>query len=325
MISIVIPVYNSAEHLEKCLVSVAAQVYMSWECILVDDGSTDDSGAICYAWAAKDERFTVFHQHNQGVSAARNRGIEVARGEWLCFIDSDDWVDSIFLETLYSHTTETDLVISGQIREFHDGKTIVYQPDKTGTFPLNAQQTDTFVELNRRLLLYAPHEKLFRTDIIKEKRLSFPIGCQYGEDLVFNFQYLAHISKITMVNTALYHYTIGTETLSNKLRPNQFDEDYAQWHIIKDFYKCHGFWNNNAKTYLYKRLWGIVYDGIFLYPKLFDKGYHYIKHILAIPEVSELKTYSHVFNCAKWIKWGILNRCSWMFYSFFKVNSCGNG
>ena len=95
MISIIIPVYNVKLYLDNCIQSVIQQSYTDFECILVDDGSTDGSSEICDQWAEKDNRIIIVHQPNGGVSSARNKGLEQAKGEYICFIDSDDWVDAV--------------------------------------------------------------------------------------------------------------------------------------------------------------------------------------------------------------------------------------
>ena len=101
LISVVIPVYNVEKYLEKCLDSVVEQTYRNLEIILVDDGSTDNSGAICDRYAQKDSRVVVIHQKNGGLSKARNVGIDTATGKYISFIDSDDYVGSCYIETLY--------------------------------------------------------------------------------------------------------------------------------------------------------------------------------------------------------------------------------
>ena len=99
-VSIIIPVYNSENTLRRCLNSVLAQTFTDFECLLVDDGSTDDSGRICDEYAEKDKRFRVFHKENGGVSSARNVGLDNASGEWITFVDSDDWIEGSFLDSL---------------------------------------------------------------------------------------------------------------------------------------------------------------------------------------------------------------------------------
>ena len=110
--SIIIPVYNVEPYLRECLDSVLAQTFTDWEAICIDDGSTDGSGAILDEYAAKDKRFRVFHQPNAGLSAARNKALENVRGEYFCFLDSDDIVDSKWLECFYKGftTTKADMV-----------------------------------------------------------------------------------------------------------------------------------------------------------------------------------------------------------------------
>ena len=98
IVSIVVPIYNTAQFLRACLDSIISQSYEDFECILVDDGSVDESLEICKEYAHRDPRFVVIHQDNLGVSSARNKGIKIARGEYLAFIDSDDWVDPDYLK-----------------------------------------------------------------------------------------------------------------------------------------------------------------------------------------------------------------------------------
>lgn len=101
MISIIVPVYNSSKVLEKCIDSILAQTYKSFELILIDDGSSDESGKICDKYADIDDRLRVYHRTNYGVSASRNFGIEKAKGEWIAFIDSDDYIDTTYLESFF--------------------------------------------------------------------------------------------------------------------------------------------------------------------------------------------------------------------------------
>lgn len=100
-ISIIVPVYKVEKYLHRCLDSIVAQNFTDWECILVDDGSPDGSGKICDEYAEKDGRFKVFHQENQRVSAARNKGLDNAKGEWIGFVDSDDWVSKDYFQIDY--------------------------------------------------------------------------------------------------------------------------------------------------------------------------------------------------------------------------------
>lgn len=115
MISIIVPIYNSAKYLAQCIDSIICQSYTDWELILVDDGSKDQSGRICDEYAKQDHRITVIHQPNKGVSSARNVGIAIAKGEYLCFVDADDWLEPSFLIEFQFDRIGADFYIGGYI------------------------------------------------------------------------------------------------------------------------------------------------------------------------------------------------------------------
>ena len=123
MISIIIPVYNVSQYLNECIQSVVNQSYNDFECILIDDGSSDGSEIICDQWEQKDSRIKVIHQPNQGGATARNRGITEALGEYIAFIDSDDWIDSDYLYQLVQPIEKynVDLVVCGLQQHYSDG------------------------------------------------------------------------------------------------------------------------------------------------------------------------------------------------------------
>lgn len=305
MISVVIPVYNVARYLDECVISVVEQTYQEWECILVDDGSIDGSGNICDEWGKKDERIRVIHQNNGGVSRARNKGIKEAKGEYVVFVDSDDWLGKEHLSKLIE-ASAADLVVSGVTQLGTNGICTEYKPSCNKTFNLSADFVDDFVALNRNFLLYAPYVKLYKRSLLEYHNICFPVECHYGEDLQFNLNYLQYVKTLTQVEDSSYYYRRGSDTLSTKTRPNQFEQDYEQWRLLKLFYVNRGLWLHPSKELLYKRLWGIVYDGIF-------SSATANKEILSIPEIEDLKEYQNVFHCSKWIKWCILHRISFVF------------
>lgn len=324
MVSIIVPVYNVELYLNECIQSIVTQSYKDWECILIDDGSTDRSRDICDQWAKKDHRIQVTHQSNQGVSIARNTGILHAKGEFIAFVDSDDWIEQDYLNALTKHISpkSADLCVSGIMQDFKDGTNHTYTPIHQISFCLNSDNIHHFIDLNRKYLLYGPTANLYRKSIIQEHNIRFRTDLSYGEDLLFNYDYLEHVNNITCIDIAYYHYRIiGNNTLSSKLRQDQFDTDYAQWKVLQSFYQRKNLWTKEAKELLYLRLWGIIYDGLFLFPKLKKANYQYIQQILSIPEIQELKPYKDVFSCRAWIKQAILNRLSLLFYSFFKIKS----
>ena len=322
MISVIIPVYNSAVYLHQCIASIIDQSFSDWECIIVDDGSTDNSGVLCDEWAEKDPRIIAIHQDNGGVSVARNAGIITARGEYIAFVDSDDLVDKDYLRILNDTMLETkaDLAVCGIVIDYADGKTGSCAPSERDVFELSTNNTDKFVYLNEQSLLYAPFVKLYKSTIIKNNDVFFDPRYSYGEDLLFNFNYLNYVRNIATVPNKLYHYRVSTDnSLSTKFRPDKFDVDYEQWTFLKNFYISKGMWNEVSKNLLFKRLWGIVYDGIFLYPKLSTKSIAYLKRILSIQEIDELDDYQELFSSSAWIKRAITMRCPFVFACFFNI------
>jgi glycosyltransferase involved in cell wall biosynthesis len=316
MISIIIPVYNSEKYLGECLSSVASQTYQKWECILIDDGSTDDSLSICETWRKRDDRFIIISQINQGVSAARNVGLKVASKKYVVFIDSDDRVSFDYLESLIT-MENSDLVVSG-INGFSDETKIKYMyiPDHTMRWRLENTYTKEFVDLNKKYLLFGVHTKLYQMEIINNNSIRFPENCSYGEDLVFNYKYLECTRTILCVAQAKYFYRLLQGSLSRKYRYDQFETDYCHWKMICSFFKRKGFEDSYAKEFIYEQLWGIVYDSLFGRESPLDNKWSKIQTILSIPEIVILKQYQRVFPCATWIKKAICFRLTIVFYIY---------
>lgn len=127
-ISVIVPIYKAEKTLSKCISSILEQSLPDFELLLIDDGSSDASSSICEDWADRDERIRVFHQQNAGVSAARNKGLVEATGEYVCFVDSDDWVKTDYLKDLYeallSDDSKSGLIVHGFVECFPDGRVI---------------------------------------------------------------------------------------------------------------------------------------------------------------------------------------------------------
>lgn len=309
--------------MNTCIESVVNQSYTDWECILVDDGSIDDCGSICDEWCDKDSRIKVVHQKNRGVSAARNHGLQIVKGEFVAFIDSDDWVEEDYLSSLYDGITKdgADLAICGMVLDYTNGAYEVYSPPVDEIFELSSENTNKFVDLNEKYLLYGPVIKLYKRQIISNNNVLFDSNYSYGEDLLFNYQYLDYVKKISTISNSKYHYRIfSNSTLSKKIRDDKFDIDYKQWQMLKSFYISKNMWNESSKTLLYKRLWGCIYDGIFLFPKIQNRSLSYLQNILSIPEIDELRNYQSLLSCSSWIKQAILHRSAFVFYGYFSLN-----
>lgn len=201
MISVIVPVYNTEQYLHRCIDSILAQTYTDFELLLIDDGSTDSSGAICDDYAAKDPRVRVFHKENGGVSSARNLGLDNAQGEWITFVDSDDWVVKSMLYNLIE-IDDADLII-GAMQFEHDNTVGVFP--RTGRlegctlYSLLAENIDHHS-------ICGPCSKFFKRSAINDNLLRFSESLTFGEDAVFVKQYLANVLSIRVTDTLCYHY-----------------------------------------------------------------------------------------------------------------------
>lgn len=202
MISIVVPVYKVEDVISKCIESIIAQTYSDWELILVDDGSPDKSGKICDEYSSKDSRIRVIHQSNSGVSTARNNGIAAAKGDYITFVDSDDYICPSFLSE-FAFDFNADLQVMGMKNIYKNGQTEKTEP-ACNTI-LNVKETlSTFSNIQ---FFMSPWAKLFKMNIIKSQRILFPIDICYTEDEIFVKKYLLYTEKIRMVSASLYCYT----------------------------------------------------------------------------------------------------------------------
>lgn len=228
MISIIVPVYNVEKVVHYCIDSILNQTFTDFELILVDDGSTDRSGQICDEYAATDSRIDVIHKENGGVSSARNCGIDNANGEYICFVDSDDYIEPSYIETLiitkqHYPQYENCWCCFQTVKQYY-GQRIQDNTLKKNErlIELDALQ---IMDLHENWLDAGPVCKLFSKQILKEKNIRFDIYLSLGEDLLFNFNYLDNTNKrIILCNEALYNYVrINNESLSLKYRENLFE------------------------------------------------------------------------------------------------------
>ena len=209
LISVIVPVYKVEKYLDECVSSILSQTYNNIEVILVDDGSPDNCPAICDEWAKKDNRIKVVHKENGGVSSARNAGIGIATGNYIGFVDSDDWIEPDMFELLIKAMSENDaqlvscdLYYDSQETEFY----IKYDNSCNNSEIVN-------IENPYRDILVIPQvsgylcNKLFKKEFAKQ--LSLDEELAQNEDLLFVVQYLDYVTKMVHVSKELYHYRMG--------------------------------------------------------------------------------------------------------------------
>ena len=212
MVSIIVPVYNCAVSLERCIHAIITQTCQDWELILIDDGSTDESGTICDQAAAGHSQIRVIHKSNGGVSSARNAGIDAAEGEFILFCDSDDYPEPDWCAALLEagHTVPDTFPICNYFRSRENEQTINYQRQCLDV-PSHVLPQDFFL-LYQLELLGTPWNKLYRRSLLRDQRLYFPDGLSLGEDLIFNLKYMRHLQGgFTFINRPLYHYSLGND------------------------------------------------------------------------------------------------------------------
>lgn len=207
-VSIIVPVYNTEKYLRQCVDSILNQSFKDFELLLVDDGSKDASGTICDDYAAHDDRVRVWHQENQGVSVARNVGLEHAQGEWIYFPDSDDIIVENAFETMIKMVSDSvDYVICGYE---------VYDEDGNCTYAITERNQRVITREDALMEMFAPTDyryqgylwnKLFRASIIKDNNLRFVKGIKFNEDRLYDVEYLCRIKgNVAYSTTPVYHY-----------------------------------------------------------------------------------------------------------------------
>lgn len=203
MISIIMPVFNAVRTLERAVRSIQAQTCLNWELLLVDDGSTDGSDTLCDRLAREDGRIRTLHQLNRGASAARNAGLEVARGEWLAFCDADDWVDSYWLELFVGQLRpDVELVVQG----FHT----VNGPWHGGHTGVNFSGSiaEGILYLAECKVLGYLWSKMLRRDMVERHHIRFDEHFTFREDEDFLLRYMLHIQRMSCTAEPGYYYNV---------------------------------------------------------------------------------------------------------------------
>lgn len=249
-ISIIIPIYNAEQHLAKCVDSVLRQTEKNIEIILVDDGSKDNSLDICKNFQKNDERIKIIHQSNAGVSAARNKGIEVAEGKYIGFVDSDDWVESRMFERLLDEAEkiDADVVMCDVTTVYSDGR----------------KQADTITQLSENQVLkktdFTPSLLLemagsacrciYKNDRYNDKikkvgRLHFPISIKFSEDRIFNIYAFGYANHIAYIKESYYNRYMNEESAVHRFHKDYFEAYKKSAQEIERAINCA--WDNNEQ------------------------------------------------------------------------------
>jgi glycosyltransferase involved in cell wall biosynthesis len=230
MITVIIPVYNVEKYLERCIRSVINQTYRNLEIILIDDGSNDSSGIICDEFARCDNRIKVIHQKNQGLSCARNTGIQNANGDWIAFLDSDDWINEKMYEVLYSVALENqaEIVSCDSVDRFDFQDEVISLKDNYQVTQYD--NIDILKELiHKRNVRFEVWNKIYKRSIISDVRF---IPGQVSEDVHFGRFMYTRVKRYFHISAPLHNYLINREgNTRSTFKERRFDafEEFKQW------------------------------------------------------------------------------------------------
>lgn len=254
-VSIIIPVYNAKEYLPHCIDSILKQTLPDIELILVDDGSTDSSGKLCDSYAG-DSRVKVLHKENGGPGLARNCGIEAAQGEYIGFVDADDWCEPNMFEELLTaavvkkadmafcdYTLDTENS-SKELKTDYNGnhfynKNEIYEKILPYFFGYNDEELSSY----KSYFPFADYSSyiwlcIYKASVLKENNITFPSQkTYYNEDNLFNLNFVFHAKSAVHVAKSLYHYRESSVSLTKRFNPNFFDAKLNKFKYLRDFIK----------------------------------------------------------------------------------------
>jgi len=277
LISVIVPVYNSAKYLEQCVDSIINQTYENLEIILVDDGSTDGSSDLCDSIKKRDKRITVIHKKNGGAASARNAGLKLAKGEFIGFADSDDWLELDMFQHMFEvlNKNDADLVLVSLFLEYEIENKSVKSPKISGTF--NSTQAVHKQLYHEDGFCGAPWDKLYKRELFDN--LEFPEGL-ITEDYYVNGVIYSKLNRMVVDSGCYYHYRMQENSVCHQpVNIHTYDEIKTAQKLI-EFYKE----NNVAQK--------LDYD---FYLAL---SYHHVLYNLVIKgaDRSTIKKYQKTFN-----------------------------
>lgn len=309
VVSVIVPVYNAEKYLDKCIRSILCQAFTDFELLLIDDGSTDHSGSICDEYAGKDNRIKVFHKANGGVSSARNVGLDNSKGEWITFVDSDDWVEQDYLSNLISQAhANVDLIIAdyNEIEEKKSEYILV---------------TDYNRLISENVQCYTvPWGKLYRASIIKSWKIRFLEKMRLGEDAVFLWTYMLHSKCVCCIGSSGYHYnTETTSSLSKRVFPIE-NELFAYEQVNRNIDK----FISRKNIVEFGALERLTMLKVFFVRRVLDALYHnYVKrndrlNIIGKVDVELYSLKLHSSSCREKIFVWLLKKKFYLIYDFLR-------
>lgn len=256
LVSILVPVYNAEKYLRQCIDSILAQTYRNLQVVIVDDGSKDNSLSICQNYASKDPRVEVYHQENQGVATTRNQLLKKVKGDYVLFIDADDWMDIEMVSQLVSlsNTSKADMVMCDRVVNDEKPSEI-----ETKVFELDRRKAvEDF--LYHKYFTGSLWNKLFKSKDLDG--IEFHKEVSYGEDALFCWQILKKARTVTVTNKQPYHYRINENSLSKTYNGHQFSAYYVWEQIVNDVALSFPEYTSLAQAQFCNQMTVILYDAM---------------------------------------------------------------
>ncbi|MBD5462834.1 MAG: glycosyltransferase [Lachnospiraceae bacterium] len=243
LLSVVVPIYNVERYIEKCLHSIMNQTYENVQIVLIDDGSIDLSGEICDRFAMIDSRIEVIHQANYGSTAARKRGIEASKGEYIIWVDSDDWIEPDYFEKMVKAAVKNkaDLIVADLYFDIGEDSTVI-----TNKLPCGIYSTQNILE---KILYYGsffeygiqPHgvTKLFKADLLRDVHKGLDLRIGIGDDAAVVYSYIFRSRNIVVTDICCYHYVQHADSLTKRKKKNEVQGIEILISYLKNIFKNH--------------------------------------------------------------------------------------
>lgn len=257
LVSVIAPVYGVEKYIARAVESLQAQTYSNWELFLVDDGSKDNSGAVCDELAKEDNRIKVIHKENGGAPSARNVAIDKAAGKYMFFMDPDDWAEPKMLEDLVAIAERDDaqLVVAGFYIDTYYSDTDKFQQEQFVP-SIRFTSKDEFRKYAYKMfdasLLYPPWNKLVRADFILENKLYFP--STFWDDLPWNLSVIRNVERVSVTENKYYHFIRQrSESEGAKYRPNMYEKREEEQDWMEELFKYWGIDTPEVREFLSRR------------------------------------------------------------------------
>lgn len=300
LVSIIVPIYNVEKYIKRCVESLLNQVYQNIEVILVDDGSPDSSAKIIDELANKDKRIRVIHKENEGVSSARNAGIDIANGEYIMFVDGDDWVDNTYISYFVGMVEKFGCDIGMNKSNYSVENNANYVCVKN-EYEVTAEKAIEWIYLGD--LFVAVWNKIYKASLLKNNEIRFNKEIWYGEGMLFNIECLQCVDKVAIGENNVYHQTFNPNSAMRSFNLNSNYCGIRSMDLQKQLWKKHNKQIESAWTYhryCFNRsiIDGLVRsDSVFLNRDAFNSCIHKLRKDIIIP----LKTEKRPRKIAGWL------------------------